>query len=297
MSEQALSWDELDQLADYVAGALDGVEADRVAELIRTDERWGTAHAQLVAAEPVVQAALQSAAQVVPPMPDDVADRIDAFLAAPPARTTRSARTRRLARSARRRPVEVERSRRSAPMLTRVAAAVLAVVAAGGVAVVARGLLTQSAGFSSADSAPDVLAEVPPAAAPSAVEDAGADIDNIPGTLLIASGTDYRRETLNQIADEPKIATAEALDSYLSAERFADRAEFAKLADADQLRECLDAVARAHSGTVTVADFAEFEGEPAVVLLVDQGRTSMAVAVGPDCSAADTDELATALIE
>src|SRR5262245_36495761 len=54
-NEPELSWAELDQLADYAAGALTGAPASRVADLLRTDDRWAAAYAALSAAEPFVQ--------------------------------------------------------------------------------------------------------------------------------------------------------------------------------------------------------------------------------------------------
>src|SRR5688572_12173326 len=76
----ALTWAELDELADYAAGVLSGAPAERIAELLRTDERWAAAHAALVAAEPVVRTALHAAATIPPSLPDDVAARLEAAL-------------------------------------------------------------------------------------------------------------------------------------------------------------------------------------------------------------------------
>ncbi|NUR51628.1 MAG: hypothetical protein HOV71_26185 [Hamadaea sp.] len=77
---------DLDLLADYVGGALDGTpEADQVSERIRTDITWAAAHAELIAATDDVQGRLRGLAAEPETMPDDVWGRLEAaLLAAPP---------------------------------------------------------------------------------------------------------------------------------------------------------------------------------------------------------------------
>src|SRR4051812_15347174 len=71
---------DIDLLADYVGGALDGTpEAERVAALIATDEGWQEAY-ELLAPEMATVGALLGDLPVEP-MPADVAARIDAALA------------------------------------------------------------------------------------------------------------------------------------------------------------------------------------------------------------------------
>ena len=76
---------DLDRLADYVSGALDGTpDAAAVADLVATDPRWTRAHAALVAADALVRADLAELAAQPEPMPDDVMARLDAVFAAEP---------------------------------------------------------------------------------------------------------------------------------------------------------------------------------------------------------------------
>ena len=51
-----LSWDELEQLADYGAGLLAGPDADRIDHLIDTDPRWAAAHTTLQNTEATITA-------------------------------------------------------------------------------------------------------------------------------------------------------------------------------------------------------------------------------------------------
>jgi len=79
----AFSDADLDRLADFVGGALDGTpEADDVRRLVSTDTVWAEAYASLVTAEAAVRdelGALGAEALVVPP---DVQERLEAALAA-----------------------------------------------------------------------------------------------------------------------------------------------------------------------------------------------------------------------
>lgn len=301
-----LTWDDLDQLADYAAGALTGAESERIAALIQTDERWAAAHAELVAAEPLVRAALHSAAETPVSMPDDVASRIEAALADTrldrsdqSARSSQSGRSGRAARSGRPdRPHPVRpgsRSRRRSPVLARVAAGVLAVAVLSGVGAVARTVLSEAGGvpmMAAEDADPDPGQEGPvsePAAAPPVTDSAARP-------LVQASGTDYSLDSLPALADLAEQAQVEATRSQDSA-----IGEFGKLTVAPTLSDlatpggldrCLAEVGRRHPGEIAVVDFAQFEGEPALVIVVRQSTSSTVVAVGSECGTAGADELA-----
>jgi hypothetical protein len=72
---------DLDRLADYIGGALDGTpDADAVRRLIDADPAWAGAYSDLLAADAAVSADLAGYAAAPAPMPGDVADRLDAFL-------------------------------------------------------------------------------------------------------------------------------------------------------------------------------------------------------------------------
>ncbi|GAA0810614.1 hypothetical protein [Spirilliplanes yamanashiensis] len=83
MTEQHTEVD-LDLLADYIGGALDGTpDADRVGRLVAGDPAWQAAFDSLATGMTAVGAQLQ-ALPPAGPLPDDVADRITAALAGLP---------------------------------------------------------------------------------------------------------------------------------------------------------------------------------------------------------------------
>jgi hypothetical protein len=300
-----LSWDDLDELADYAEGVLTGSSATRVAELIRTDERWAAAHAALAAAEPLVRAALQAAAETPASLPDDVAARLDAMPLEPVRDRSSASLQRHPAPSGRPVPAGPPRPRAGTrpagrsrrPVLTRVLAGVLVLVAVGGFAAVARQFLVGGALDSSAPAedvhaesggdrgaAPDAGTTVPPMAATPAA--AG---DLLAGAKLFNSGTDYRADTLAQLADQPVPFPAPTLSER--ADAFAD-GDLSALSAPDRLHECLTAVGQVYPGAVVAADFARFEGQPAMILVIRRSDTSTVVAVGPECGATGADVLA-----
>jgi hypothetical protein len=67
-----------------------------------------------------------------------------------------------------------------------------------------------------------------------------------------------------------------------------------RLTDPDALRGCLDTVLTSHPGTVTALDYAMYQGQPALVILVRQVSGSVVVAVGPDCGIGGANEKAAA---
>src|SRR5437762_2651621 len=76
---------DLDRLADYVGGALDGTpEADAVADLVATDPRWSAAYSGLIDADLAVRSDLAAVAREPQPMPPDVLSRLTAALAVAP---------------------------------------------------------------------------------------------------------------------------------------------------------------------------------------------------------------------
>ncbi|MER7169324.1 hypothetical protein ABT336_25110, partial [Micromonospora sp. NPDC000207] len=75
---------DLDLLADYLGGVLDGTPEEAVvARLVAEDAAWAQAEARLAPALSAVGADLAAWGADAPEMPSDVADRITAALAAP----------------------------------------------------------------------------------------------------------------------------------------------------------------------------------------------------------------------
>lgn len=284
---------DLDALADYTAGLLDPADTAVVGDLVRTDPHWRHAHDALVAAEAAVRADLHTAAAVHLTMPADVADRIDAALAAERGHGVVV-------------PIEAARSRRRVPsrrLSTRVAAAAAGIIAvAGG--------LTVATQFRADDFTAGSTAEAPTAdrGAPGEALSSGGAPDSSSATVqVVATGRDYSAATAPDILREaaavapqaePPVApaptqTAEqsaggaAKYSILADAELASRTaggQLARLAAPAALEACLTAVGTVIPGTPSVVDFARYLGAPALIILVREPSTSTVVIVGPDCA-------------
>jgi hypothetical protein len=288
-----LTWDELDRLADYTAGALTGAEADEVARLIHTDDRWAAAHAELLAAQPAVSAALRSAAEAPVTMPPEIAARLDAALAHARSdrRTTdRWATARPITdRHSRRHRTRPGRPARWSPALLRIAAGVVVFAAVGGGIVTWAALGDLTGGMPAMD-AGEALAEDVDAGTPPSIE--GTVATDV-GPQVIASGTDYTTASLPDLVRIVPLATPQELgrrDAELSDLTVED--SLAGVATPAGLNRCLDAVQRAYPGVVSIVDFARFEGEPAVVIGVQDGGRWTVIAVGEGCGVDGLDEVA-----
>jgi hypothetical protein len=334
-----LSPRDADLLADYLGGALsDTTEAD-VARLIREDPVWRRAHAALAEATAAVGTDLADWGERPEPMPDDVATRLTAALAAagtlagatrsapadatvdagggatedepdvadqrhvgggrrghlsvvPGAATDSAAQARR----ARPRPRWV---RWAGPLAA--AAAVVTAVGFGVQGLPDRGGSDDAA--STAGGAADVYARSGEAApVPTGAEqDAPQALHDQP-RRLIASGTDYRPETVaglrataadaQQPAAEPgpapPVTSSGRRESALAPNALARVAEpLRRLAATGPLEDCLRTIAAEHGrpmSSVPLVDYASFEGSPALVVAFtnDAGEQWIWVA-GPDC--------------
>jgi hypothetical protein len=260
---------DIDLLADYAGGALDGTPAHaRVAELVHTDPAWASALDALRTADALVGADLAGLAGAAEPIPDDVAARLDRALAVAeqPVAPVVSLRERR-------------RRRYRIAAAGAVAAAVLGVVGVGGYAVLGTG----GAGRPSYESG---AAESDTAAAPSAERNGAKAADGrLPNSSVpvTASGTDYTRKTLSGVRDN----RAEAPN----AAPVRPPSELSRLTAADALQECLTDVTAAYPGNVTLVDYARFEGEAALVIRISAAHgVQRVVVVGPGCGSSGTDE-------
>lgn len=286
---------DLDRLADFVGGALDGTpDADAVRNLIATDADWAAAHAELVIADAAVRADLTRLAVVPAPMPDDVAARLTAAL---PTRTPERRRT-----SAAHERARSRWARWSAPLAA--AATVLAVVA---------GLtyFLPRSGLTGGNSRQ--------ADAPALSTGGGATVQgDAAGSAVprIASGRNYQPGRFGDLsapgaAGAPGAYTAPA--NPAAPPRASDKggsrsnadtnkaqeggppvpAELSRLTAPDALSACLAAVRAAHGGTVTLVDYARFADRPALVVVLSGSRTGGSggwiVVVGPACGAVPGD--------
>ena len=301
MSRPNFNGSDLDRLADYAAGVLDHVEAADVSRLIATEPGWRSAYMALVAADAATRRDLHAYAQShIEPMPGEVAARLDNALAAVAA-TPVAARTATV--------VPLAGRHRRRPVLARLVAVAAALVALAGGATVAFNAI--GAG-SQRDAAPAMgtnsgihaqsgtggQAESPESAFAGEQLFAG-------GPFVIATGSDYRLQTLPNLAKTARSAfdgaapAAPAPSKAVSPQPGLVSQKIApsllRLANPDAMRACLSTVTAAHPGLPTLVDFATFGGAPALIVLLrtSDGRSTV-VAVGPSCGLASADERASA---
>jgi hypothetical protein len=306
---------DLDRLADFMGGALDGTpDADAVRRLVATDPGWSRAYAALMDADAAVRVDLAAFAADPVALPHDVAARLDSALRAAPvdapdpasdghmtAHIDRPASRRRAERDAvsfasaarsdarptdtrpagARRP-EARRARRRWAVALSAAAAV--VVGALGVSTLVPQLAQHnSSSTAGADKGAQVAAGSP---------EGGTSAADVP---TLASGTDYRPDTLGALATYNAPAapnTQRSAEGLPQGPRAADSAggvpdELAPLTPPAARAACLDAITRQDGGTVVVVDYARFEGRPALIVVLTgtrvAGNRRWAVVVGPQC--------------
>jgi hypothetical protein len=290
-----LSEADLDLLVDYTAGALTGVEQDRVERLIRADERWGDAHAAVLTADAAVTASL-AALPAPEPMPADLAARLDAALAAIAVESSATVLSFPIDQARRSAPTDRARRRRLVMTIAGVAAAAVAIV--GGITVAIQlaprnDTATTASGSADRNEQAPTLAEPPGLSADTAA----------PRT--IASGQDYQPDTLGQLAKSDPFGTpapspaaagpgsgqqATTPPRNSDASKGAAPTPLQRLTDPAALADCLTAIGRVHAGSPRLVDYANFEGRPAILVLLRQGAIATVVVVGPDCGRDGADE-------
>lgn len=255
---------ELDRLADYAAGLLDGTpDGDQVAHLIETDPGWARAYSDLLTADRLVSADLAALGTDPEPMPADVmarlTDRLDAEAAADRTVVSLAARRRR-------------------KRWTTVAAAAAGVAVCGALGVpVLRSAFDGGSTFPtmSRDSAGEGQAGAPAAPAPPAPAESG--------LIVLASGRNYPRDTpWASIAGEPQAGTA---DELARKDATSIPPDLVRLYGAGARQDCLTAIITVYGGRPHSVDYARFEGAPAlmVVLVDERAKPIRMVAAGPGC--------------
>ncbi|GAA0450992.1 hypothetical protein Ade02nite_75870 [Paractinoplanes deccanensis] len=254
---------DIDLLADYIGGALEGTPDESVvATLIADDPRWRAAYETLGGRMAMVGAELGRLP--AEPMPDDLAARLDEAFSAPrltlvpgdPEAPAAAARKR-----------AGRRMRWATPIA--IAAGVVAFVGFGLDYLAGRDSAQENQATSAAGSAEQAPAAPPP---------------------TLSSGTDYTRATLTTAPVQP-LDAASMPDSTFSAEKNSDRATGAlpglsRLAPLAALQACLDAIQRENAGgplSVESVDYARFEGAPAVVVRFTAANGLWAWASGAEC--------------
>ncbi|MER7003022.1 hypothetical protein ABT297_08230 [Dactylosporangium sp. NPDC000555] len=286
----AFSEADLDRLADFVGGALDGTpEADDVRHLVSTDTSWAEAYAMLVTADAAMRDELHALGAEAPAVPLDVQQRLDAALAgastAPPA----DAPVVDLARAR-----EARRRRRARWTIGLATAA--AVIVCGGVGVQA--IRTGTASLDSTTSAVPDRADAPDGGQTRSSSGAGGYMAG--NSPVISSGRDYGRGQLGQLAGgQPGPDVRNSGKSDVRGEGAAGTASIeagaptgvpsplARLSAPAARAACLTAITKEYGGQVSLVDYAAFEGQAALVVVVDGTRVGggkrLIVVVGPDC--------------
>jgi hypothetical protein len=279
---------DLDRLADFVGGALDGTpDAADVRHLVTTDPGWADAYAALVSADAAVRGQLNALGSEAPAVPDDVLHRLDAALA--------GAKRPELRLVPQQRDELAERRQRRRRWTVRLAAAAAVLVcAAGGVAVLRSAPYDQNA--TSSSDAGGQAAAPPKAAAPL---DSGA-------ATAYSSGTDYTADSLRELpllgglnsTGKSPAAMTENDDSgpgsapLQAREPTAVPDGLARLQNPAIRAECVAAILAAYGGRVVLIDYARFQGAPALVVLMDGASFAAgsrgAVVVGPQCGTNNT---------
>ncbi|WP_349879767.1 hypothetical protein ABIH81_08355 [Micromonospora sp. HUAS YX12] len=305
MTSREFSEVDHDLLADYLGGALDGTpEQATVAGLVEQDPAWRSAYENLAGAVDLVGADLAGwAAAPAPEMPQAVADRITAALAGAgpalrdgtpivPAQSGGASRPPGTAPRTDRHSGPGRRPRRWARIAGPVALAAASVAAVG----LGVGRLADSGDSGTADQAAREVAPM-----------AGAPYRTTGPALR--SGTDWTPERLaggrapagaksmpGDMAGPSGAANDGAETPLYKSDRLGALGGLERLTRPETLAACLTAIGAEHGGgllTVTMVDYARFQGAPAlVVTFADAGGARWGWASGPECgvpgSGADT---------
>jgi len=307
---------DIDLLADYVGGALDGTPDEAVvAALITEDTAWREAHALLTAGAATVTGQLQALGSAPEPMPSEVIARLDAALLEAATRPSSGDATINPAvmepgtdgAAPARHLVAVPSGSRS-KRARRLRWAAPVGIAAGVLAFVGFAFQQQFAGGGSEDRAATVSSAGSAAERAMPQVAAGEELA-LPGgpVPLSESGIAYRRDNLQQAAGPLPFAAAPELGEQPRSNNFPKAAPSAAQTAASSpalnrlrvqaaLRACLDAIAvEQGAGEITprLIDFARFDGAPALIVeFTTTAGGSWVWAAGPECGATGADKLA-----
>jgi hypothetical protein len=280
----AFSEADLDQLADFVGGALDGTpEAEHVRRLVSTEESWAEAYSMLVTADAAMRDELHAFGAEPALVPPDVADRLDAALSAAVAAPSTDAPVVDLARAR-------EARKRRRMRWTAGLAAAAAVLVCGGVGVQVLRSSMQTDADRPMTAAPNADAGRPERNTGSAAGDSAAGSAN--DSAVTSSGRDYGPGTLGNATGAGQAQSQSSPRSALGGEATPAApvgvpSALARLAEPAARAACLTAITKEYGGRVALVDYASFQGQPALVVVVDGARTAagqrLVVVVGPTC--------------
>ncbi|WP_250000558.1 hypothetical protein [Actinoplanes sp. M2I2] len=247
---------DIDLLADYIGGALEGTPDESVvATLIADDPAWRAAYESLGGGVAAIRAEL---GRIEPePMPAELAARLDGMFSAPALTLVKGD-------AAAERPTG--RRRR---WVTPIA------IAAGFIAFVGFG-----ADYLSGRGAPQTEDAASTAAGTLAAE----------GPAILSTGADYTRATLAGEPPQPLAASGKAPgfgESDAQEQRTAvNDPALARLADPAALQACLEAIQRENAGSaiaVQTVDYARFDGVAALIVRFTADNGNWVWAAGADC--------------
>jgi hypothetical protein len=269
--------DDLDRLADYTAGLLDARAGAEVAELIEAVPAWARAYSDLTMSGAQISAGLRDLE--TPELPTDIAERIDALLAGLASESSARSSARsgsagtgdREGGAAGTRGAAVARTkekfttrRRRARLLTGSAVAVVALALCFGAVFAFDNQLSSTRSGKATSGA----ARQPQFGKPSFVE--------------LFSGRNYTAQTLGGRASADSGGTVSGSGTGAAGvEPLATMPdELRRLRSPGALNACLSAVVQTEGVLATSVDFARFNGSPALIVDLTNGRI---VVVGPNC--------------
>ncbi|MEU4692040.1 hypothetical protein [Actinoplanes sp. NPDC023714] len=291
---------DLDLLADYIGGALIGTPDDeRVAALVAGDPVWREAYQRLAPGMATVGAMLRDLP--AEPVPDDLANRLDALFSSSsvttlPAQVTAADAVGEQAPPVPSKVLDLEEARQEARhgraagrrprRAVRWAAPIS--VAAGVLAFAGFGLSRLSGGDATdAGSGESVAGQAAPAMAPAIGEvlQSGFDYDATTLARPIAGlGGASAPSASSSSSDAPMIATDDSRATKVT--------PLSRLLEPGALADCLEAIARENGGgpmTVDTVDYATYTGVPALIVRFSAANGGWAWAVGAACGTPGSD--------
>ncbi|MFD0595256.1 hypothetical protein ACFQZ4_25305 [Catellatospora coxensis] len=113
------------------------------------------------------------------------------------------------------------------------------------------------------------------------------------GVPVTASGNDYRRQSLTSGngMSQKSAPSSEPVRTFDGSE-MAAATDLSRLSGSgDALTSCFAAIRTVLPGTIAGADFARFEGRPALIVMVDTATGGWWFVAGPQCGQPGPDEL------
>jgi hypothetical protein len=288
---------DIDRLADYIGGALDGPEEAAVAQLIADDPRWRETYELLAPGMTAVGEQLSALGTTSDPMPADLAVRLEEALSSPIARPTVIDPALTTPTEPHVQPVRGDRhlssvpgtgaSHRSRPR-RRARWAVPIAAAAGLLAFAGFGLDYLAGQTGGSDNAEGTAAGSADHAAPMMGSDAAGReaAPTLREDQILRSGTNYTSASLATAPIQSFSASKHAAAPQADTASGQLMDGLARLTDRTSLQACIAAIAQVHAAgqiLVETVDYARYDDRPALVVRLTSDGATWAYATGPDC--------------